>query len=89
MESTIPIEILDRYSDILKRQNASLAIDPDGRHLGHLLWMLEEIRTCSVTNDKAHRWLGYIQGRMVSVNLISVMEERDFTRSFFTKSEIT
>jgi hypothetical protein len=47
----------------------------------HLVWMLDEIKnndTMSIT--KKHRWLGYVQGIMVVLKLISVSDERDNTR---------
>lgn len=30
--------------------------------IGHLLWMLKEIENLSITGEKAHRWVGFVQG---------------------------
>lgn len=46
----------------------------------HLLWMLERLERGEMGDLKTHRWLGYIQGVMVSEGLLNVQEERDLTR---------
>ena len=38
----------------------------DPASLKHLNWMLCEMCTGRVTKEKAHRWLGYIQGVLVA-----------------------
>ena len=42
----------------------------------HLLWMLDQIREKKVTGEKAHRWIGYIQGILVARGVTTVNEER-------------
>lgn len=83
----IPHEILDRYASMLEATGAHVPAtpEPEGRDSTHLLWMLNEIRTGAVTGDKAHRWLGYVQGMMIADNLTSVQAERDFTRPLFNR----
>lgn len=50
----------------------------------HLLWMLKQIVDGNLSSDtKSHRWLGYVQGVLVSRSLLSVSEERDRTRDIF------
>lgn len=39
--------------------------DPDGATLGHAVWMLRGIAEGYITEDKAHRWLGYAQALVV------------------------
>lgn len=81
-------EILDRYINMVKRWDPEC--DPD-RPTGewHLHWMLNEIRARQFDNDydglKYHRWLGYIQGVLITKGYTTVNEERDFTRPYFTK----
>lgn len=49
----------------------------------HLAWMLEEILLEYMTETKANRWLGYIQGVMACKGYINVSEERNRTRNIF------
>lgn len=47
----------------------------------HLLWMLDQIQNnVEQSITKKHRWLGYIQGVLVCLNVFSVSEEREYTR---------
>lgn len=47
----------------------------------HLLWMLKQIRyNESQSETKKHRWLGFVQGVMVSKGYLTVAEERGLTR---------
>lgn len=81
---TIPAAVLDRYSVMLINNGAFLAADDgDRKDFGHLLWMLDQIRTGVVTDHKAHRWLGFVQGILIANHLTTVDVERDFTRPFF------
>ena len=48
----------------------------------HLLWMLHELTNNTEQSEtKKHRWLGYVQGVMTVKSYITVLEEREFTRS--------
>lgn len=60
----------------------------------HILWMLSEIPkfpqecadesiTCQGKYEKAHRWLGFVQGWMVMQNLCSV----EFLRTLMSASQ--
>lgn len=40
--------------------------DPEGRGIKHVKFMLNEIASERVKHEKAHRWLGYAQGMLVS-----------------------
>lgn len=48
----------------------------------HLLRLAEEAYTHAkkYPTDKLHRWLGFIQGVLSTLDIINVDEERDFTR---------
>lgn len=35
-------------------------------------------------NSKINRWLGYVQGVLITVGYLTVQGERDFTRKYFT-----
>lgn len=54
----------------------------------HILWMcdfiINEIEANRFIEDKYSRWLGYIQGVLTCRLLITVQEERDVTREWFT-----
>lgn len=80
----IPEPIIDRYDAICVEKTPIAACLPNpGTGWAHLRWMLIQLRG-DVTGNKAHRWLGFIQGVMAERGIISVQEERDFTRPFFT-----
>lgn len=63
----------------------------DPTHPEHLLWMC--IHCCDkvrddgrgMSVDKYSRWLGFIQGCLISRRLTTVEEERNRTRPWFTK----
>lgn len=47
----------------------------------HLLWMLQElIHNKEQSETKKHRWLGFIQGVIISKGYSTVTEERLMTR---------
>ena len=83
--------IIEKYTDILINKMiesgwyAVLEIKPlegDETNDIHLLWMLHQLllnKEQSAT--KKHRWLGYVQGVMTVKSYITVLEEREFTRS--------
>jgi hypothetical protein len=52
----------------------------------HIIKMLNILETDNLmTEDKASRFLGYIQGVLTFVKVLSVEEERKFTRPLFQK----
>ena len=81
-------DITQRYMKLLG-QDGTMANNCEKfpTRLAHLMWMLVEIEGGSMPDDKANRWLGYVQGVMHCRGYIKVNEERDFTRPYFTKKE--
>lgn len=76
------IAIIDRYIKVLGVIEPKQAADP-GTDDGHLVWMLKQIP--SFTDSlKAHRWLGFVQGILIASGRLSVNEEREFTRPYFS-----
>ena len=55
--------------------------EPDD--FSHLKWMLEEIVKDGMSDTKANRWLGFVQGMLFTKFIISVEDERDSTRDIF------
>lgn len=49
----------------------------------HLLWMLNEIISDNMSDTKANRWLGYVQGVLYMSGVIDVDTERNETRDIF------
>lgn len=43
-----------------------IARSEEGTGTSHALWMLKGIEDGYIQHDKAHRWLGYAQGLLVS-----------------------
>ena len=83
--------IITRYINILNTEiylkNPDLIcvsepLEGDETNDIHLLWMLHELTNNTEQSEtKKHRWLGYIQGVMTVKSYITVLEEREFTRS--------
>ena len=83
--------IIEKYADILINKMiesgwyAVLEVKPlegDETNDIHLLWMLHELTNNTEQSEtKKHRWLGYVQGVMTAKGYITVLEEREFTRS--------
>jgi hypothetical protein len=82
------IEIYNRYDSILARLESSINCESEpGTSYAHLRWMLSELKTAKFPKGKANRWLGFIQGIMIERGLLTVHEERDFTRPFFKNED--
>lgn len=77
-------DILERYDAFLAKKTKRIeCIEVPGYTYPHLRWMLEQMKTGQVVGDKAHRWLGFIQGVLIREDHFKVNEERDFTRPYF------
>lgn len=79
-------QISQRYTNLLENRGETLRkneVDDQTDH-GHLLWMLEEIRSNPEQSEtKKNRWLGFVQGILVKDGLLEVYEERELTRPVF------
>jgi len=77
-------EVLRRYETMIEAQGIRWpeCVPDPGTDLAHLTWMLAQMYG-GMDTDKANRWLGFIQGCLISRGLTTVTEERDFTRPFF------
>ena len=53
--------------------------DHHGRY-PHLLWMCDEILNGNVTDEKAHRWLGFIQGVLWDDCAYTISQMKDHNR---------
>ena len=53
--------------------------DSGGKTLAHLRWMVQEMHQ-EMSNNKAMRWLGYIQGILVGVYGVSLDAMKDLSR---------
>ena len=78
-------ELLERYRDKC-RHNIHALEERLGRELAHRTLrmcdhMLEE--GADMPEDKASRWLGFVQGMLTAARVLSVEAERDFTRPMF------
>lgn len=67
-----------KFTDKVPEQNPLDPFSPE-----HLAWMLcELVDNNTMSETKKHRWLGYVQGVMAVLGLITVSTERDETREF-------
>lgn len=86
----VPAEIISRYTDIIRGFGYSSKKMSEGweTHLNHVSWMLDCIALGTVTGTKAHRWLGFVQGVLVSKGLIKVPDERELTRDLLRMADV-
>jgi hypothetical protein len=77
------IIVSQRYIDLLASKHSISLSSAASTEFEHLTWMLQEIQKSEMSETKANRWLGYVQGCLTMYGLISVEEEREFTRSIF------
>lgn len=81
--------IFGRYKNLLESYMASGGIDPmvnDPRlSLANLLWMCQAgiLEAGHMPEDKASRWLGFVQGCLAMRGMIDVDVERSVTRPLF------
>jgi hypothetical protein len=75
-ENIIAMAYADYLAEKLKKVNAN----DDGLHndltVKHLLWMCEKIKVGDMSITKSNRWIGYIQGVMITRGFSTVLEER-------------
>jgi hypothetical protein len=90
MESKDLIMLFERYRLIMQETQLPFPNqDQCGRtHLIHLCHeAIFRIETTSMPYGKVCRWLGFIQGVLCSAGIITVEQERDFTRPIFQGNE--
>jgi len=81
--------VFNRYLDLLADHRREGVKDPlanDSRlSLGNLHWMCTTGANTAnmMPEDKAARWIGFVQGCLAMRGMINVDEERDFTRPLF------
>lgn len=52
--------------------------------LNEALDKYDEFMDLDNDNSKVNRWLGYVQGVLITVGYLTVQGERDYTRKYFT-----
>ena len=81
--------IFGRYEDLLEEHMTSGLVDPMADNarlsLANLLWMcrIGRVEASRMPEDKASRWLGFVQGCLAMRGLIDVDIEREETRPLF------
>lgn len=80
--------LFKRYRNIIEAEGCYIDdefYDDDRLSLANLTWMCEigESMIASMPDDKAGRWIGFIQCGLAMRLLITVDGERDFTRPLF------
>ncbi len=74
------LKIIQDYERILETKGFSLEENnlagTDQARICHVLWMCQKIREYQniCKTDKAHRWLGFVQGCFWSYNIFSIEE---------------
>lgn len=73
-----------RYREIGK----SIDSDVDAKYniTGLATMALSEINTLSLF--KLNRWLGYLQGTLISLGLLTIEDERNFTRPYLSPFDV-
>lgn len=75
-ENMIAIAYADYLAGKLQKVNAN----DEGLHndltVKHLLWMCDRVKAGDMSITKSNRWIGYIQGVMITRGFSTVLEER-------------
>jgi hypothetical protein len=83
-------DVIKHYDDILLEYTGKCeSTEASGTmtEAKHLRYMLKMISDKLVTNEKAHRWLGFIQGIVIANGWSDVNSERNFTRKYLTPED--
>ena len=83
MTQVYPSEIATQMLQRRKKNDFTTRQDPEGRSIGHMWWMLEQLQPKGkiYDHDKAQRWLGYAQGMMVVYGVATLDELRELNRT--------
>jgi hypothetical protein len=76
-------DIIYRYLDLLHSCPPFGEDECGSEHLKVMLGQILYTDEASMSHTKKHRWLGFIQGVLITLKLTTVDLERDFTREFF------
>jgi len=74
--------LAERYKIILEEAVKNYPTKPNELSQSYLIWMCQEIMDNyeEWSDHKSNRWIGYIQGVLTALQVISVNEHRDITR---------
>ena len=74
-------KVINSLRCLIEEKGAGL-LDSPGRMTDrdHLLWMLDQIDSGKIAGEKAHRWIGYVQGVVVMCRMTEVEDMRDLNR---------
>ena len=74
--------LAERYKILLEEAIKNYPTKPNELSQSHLIWMCQEIMLNyeEWPDDKSNRWIGYIQGVLTALQVVSVDEHRDITR---------
>ena len=85
-------EVTDHLRKVIVQHNPALAttitpiVSKQGNETDdvHLLWMIQQIQTSeNMSLTKCSRWIGFIQGVLVSKGYTTVEEEKEITRGMY------
>lgn len=62
--------------DELRKRGVVEQRDPEGKTLGHALWMAHEISDYKMDDRKTQRWLGYLQCLVIMLDVTTLDAER-------------
>lgn len=77
--------LFERYGDVARDQRAELSrrVGEDLTDRVIDLCALAVDKLDDLSEDKANRWLGFVQGVMISGGVLTIEAERDYTRPLF------
>lgn len=78
-------ELFDYYFDIIRDMNSDNLDFADDCNKDSLIRLVVEAKenTSKYPAHKLHRWLGFIQGILISTGEVTVSGEREYTRPIF------
>lgn len=86
------IFLFEHYKKLIQSEFIALQTDIPQTNPSHLLFLCQEaidnydkFYELDGDNSKVNRWLGFIQGILISKSITTVEKERNFTRPYLTK----
>lgn len=81
----VVVHLFERYEHVCRHHQQALedkvGCDLAGRTLGMCVHVQNHVE--DFIEDKANRWLGFVQGVLTVAGLLSVEDERNYTRPLF------
>ena len=78
------IDIIENTSEYINTQQSATTADAMVALCKSAIAEYDTFHAIDDDNAKVNRWLGYIQGMLICIGLLTIEDERNFTRPYLT-----